>query len=156
MHPYTKHLLEDISNSYKPKDFFGKKKFHSPKKEFKKMLAESESFMDFDKRAPFRNLCGLNFEHFPPAEKLEQEDLRELTNALVKMFESWNILVVLVENLPADMAYRITLDLLNSSMPVVQYGFFVIDFCTGDPTGCEFEGFCPCIKHWQEEQDKMS
>ncbi len=145
MHPYTKHLLEDISKAYRPKDFFRKKKAKSENRLVAK-LKESESFMSNEGGSLFRDYCGLNLEDFPPGEKFEKEDLRELTTALIKMLESWNILVVLPENLPSEMGYRMTLDLINCPLPIMQFGFYVMDYCTGDPVGCEFEGYCSCLK----------
>jgi hypothetical protein len=149
MHPYTKHLLEDISKAYRPRNFFNEKKSASgnlPEAE----LSELHSFMDYERNPPFSTFCGLTFEDFPPEEKFETEDLRELTQALIKMFETWNIIVVLPENLPTEMGYRITLNLINNPMPVLKFGFFFMDYCTCDPVGCEFEDYCPCLK--QAEQ----
>ena len=151
MNPYVKHLLDDIQAAMRSDDFFLRKKKAPPHDEFKEKLEESESFLNHDESPVFGKYCGLNFEDFPPVEKLDNDDLIALTKALVKMFESWNILVDLPENLPADFGYRLSVGLLKRSMPSMQYGFFGMDFCTGNPEGCEFQSYCPCIKYWEEK-----
>lgn len=147
MHPYTHHLLEDILNAYRPKDFFRRKKNALPEAEIENRLEEVDKFLNHREAPAFGNYCGLNFTDFPPGEKLEEEDIRSLTEALVKMFGSWNILVDLPENLPADLGYKLTVGLLEKPMPIFQHGFFGMDFCSGNPVGCEFKEYCPCLKH---------
>lgn len=147
MHPYTHYLLEDILNAYIPKDYFQKKKKVLPKPDIEKTLEEVDKYLNYRESPAFGSYCGLSFTDFPPGEKLEEEDLRSLTEALVKMFESWNILVHLPDNLPAEMGYSLTLGLLQRPMPIFQRGFFGMDFCTGNPDGCQFKEYCPCLKH---------
>ncbi len=154
MHPYTKHLLEDIAKAHRPKDFFRKKKVNSVN-QLEARLKESETFLNYEGGSPFWAYCGLDLDDFPPGEKFDIEDLHELTRALGKMLESWNILIVLPDNLPSEMGYRITLDLFHRSMPILQFGFYVMDFCTGDPVGCEFGSYCSCLKSWKENEGKI-
>ena len=148
MHPYTHHLLEDILNAYIPNDFFRKKKNALTKPDLESTLDEVDKYLTHQEAPFFRNYCGLSVADFPPVEKLEEEDLRSLTEALVKMFESWNIMVDLPENLPADLGYKLSLGLLDRPMPIIERGFFGMDFCSGNPVGCEFKEYCPCLKTW--------
>ncbi len=147
MHPYTHHLLEDILNAYIPNDFFRKKKNALTKPDLESTLDEVDKYLTHREAPAFGNYCGLSLTDFPPREKLEEVDLRSLTEALVKMFESWNILVHLPENLPADLGYRLTVGLLERPIPIIQHGVFGMDFCSGNPVGCEFEEYCPCLKY---------
>lgn len=147
MNPYTHCLLEDILNAYIPNDFFRKKKNALSKPDIENKLEEVDKFLTHREAPAFGSYCGLNIPDFPPGQKLEEEDLQSLTEALVKMFESWNILVHLPENLPAEMGYSLTVGLLQRPIPIFQRGFFGMDFCTGNPDGCEFKEYCPCLKH---------
>lgn len=150
MHPYTNHLLEDIQKAFRPMDFFQRKKKTPPLDEIEDKLEEVDNFLNYFEKPTFANYCGLKQEDFPSGEKLNESDLRSLTKALVKMYESWNILVHLPDELPADFGYRLAVGLLKRPMPVMQHGFFGMDFCTGNPEGCEFQEYCPCLKNWEE------
>lgn len=145
MNSYTKHLLEDISKAYRPQDFFKKKPVTS-EDPLEAELRESETFLDYESNPPFRTFCGLEPEGFPLGEKFEKEDLIELTQALIKMFESWNIIVVLPDDLPVEMGYRMTLNLIDEPLPLMEFGFFYMDFCSGIPKECKFESYCSCLK----------
>ncbi len=57
-------------------------------------------------------------------------------------------MVHLPENLPTDLSFKLTLGLLERPMPIMQHGFFGMDFCSGNPEGCEFQEFCLCLKQW--------
>jgi hypothetical protein len=145
MHSYTKHLLEDISKAYRPQDFFKKEPVTS-EDPLEAKLRESETFLDYDSNPSFGTFCGLKSESFPIGEKIEKEDLIELTQALIKMFESWNIVVVLPDDLPVEMGYRMTLNLIGEPLPIKEFGYFYMDFCSGSPEECKFEGYCSCLK----------
>lgn len=149
MHPYTKHLLEDIEKAFRPRNFFQKNKKVPPRDEIEEKLEEVDNFPNYFEAPAFETYCGLKLEDFPPSEKLDEDDIRALTKALIKMYASWNILVDLPENLPADFGYRLAIGLLKRPMPVMKHGFFGMDFCTGNPKGCEFQGYCPCLKQWE-------
>jgi hypothetical protein len=147
MNSYTNHLLEDISKAYRPQDFF-KKELLTSDDSLEAKLIESETFFDYESNPPFKNFCGLEPEDFPIEEKLEKGDLIKLTQALIKMFESWNIIVVFPDDLPVEMGYRMTLDLISNPLPIMEFGFFYKDFCSGSPEECKFEGYCSCLKEF--------
>lgn len=151
MHAYTQFLLEDLNNAHRPLDYFQRKKKISNREELKNKLEESENFLNYPESIVFKDYCGLKPEDFPPGENLEKDDLNALTKAMVKMYESWNILVDLPDNLPAEFAYRLVISLLDRGMPIMQYGFFGMDYCTGNPEGCEFKEYCTCLKYWEEK-----
>lgn len=151
MHSYINFLIQDIQNAFRPEDFFVKKKKMSLNDELENEIQEVDDFLNHSDAPAFKNYCGLRLEDFPPVEKLEEEDIILLVKTLVKMYESWNILVDFPENLPAEFGYRLALGLLERPMPIMQYGFFGMDFCTGNPEGCEFQSYCPCLKFWEEK-----
>lgn len=151
MKAYVNYLLEDIQAAFRPEDFFVKRKKAPPLDELEAKLEEVDNFLNYDQSPVLGKYCGIDRNDFPHADKLEEEDLKLLVSALVKMFESWNILVDLPENLPAEFGYRLVVDLLDRPMPIMQHGFFGMDFCTGNPEGCEFKEYCPCLKNWEEK-----
>ena len=151
MRTYIDFLIQDIQNAFRPEDFFERKNKISFNDELENKLQEVDDFLNYSDGPSFKNYCGLRLEDFPPAEMLEEEDIVLLVKTLVKMYESWNILVDLPENLPAEFGYRLAIGLLERSMPIMQHGFFGMDFCTGNPEGCEFQSYCPCLKYWEEK-----
>ena len=143
MENYIKHLLEDIKDAQR-KQISG---FQSGN-DFESMIEDVERFTKKSlNQDEFGKVCGLDKESFPPSDQLVEKELKDLASAMVKMYESWNILVHLPDDLPSKMAYELSIGLLSRNMPVMSHGFFGMDFCTGNPEGCEFKEYCPCLKY---------
>lgn len=70
MNPYTLHLLEDVQNACRPKDFFRRKKNALPEAEIENRLEEVDTFLTHREAPAFGNYCGLSFTDFPPGEKI--------------------------------------------------------------------------------------
>jgi len=47
-----------------------------------------------------------------------------------------------------------TVDTLNQKTSIVNSGTVGFDYCSGHDPDCVFKEYCPCIKIWNEDEDK--
>jgi len=141
MHAYIPYLLEDIEKSCRITD----SKTYRPSIE--NYFDAVESFLDPSARVfSFSHHCGIYAADFPLPEQLTEQEMNILVKALVDMMISWNISVDLPKDLPSHRAYKLTVGVLNKKLAILNQGIVGVDFCTGEPQGCELEEYCPCSK----------
>jgi len=141
MHSYIPYLLADIEKACRVTDM----KTYRPSIE--NYFDAVESFLDPSARLySFSHHCGIYAADFPVAEQLKEEERNEIVKALQNMMSTWNISVDLPANLPSVRAYKLTVGILNKKLAIIDQGMVVMDFCTGEPVGCELEDYCPCSK----------
>ncbi|MDP2041498.1 MAG: hypothetical protein Q8S14_11705 [Algoriphagus sp.] len=151
MHPYTKHLLDDIQKAFRPKDFFKNRKKVSSGDEMKDHFADIERWLNQDQEPTFGSYCGLKSGDFPPVEFYSSIELKTLVRLFEKMMFSWNLTLDVPKNLPLDRKYKLMIAILDEPTLMVEDGFVGFDYCTGNPEGCELEEYCPCLKYWEEK-----
>ncbi|MFN3996885.1 hypothetical protein [Algoriphagus sp.] len=151
MHPYTKHLLDDIQKAFRPKDFFKGKKKEFSGDELEDHFADIERWLNQDKEPTFGNYCGLKSENFPPVDFYSLKELKALVKLFEQMMFSWNLSMDVPKNLPLDRKYKLMIATLDEPTLIVEDGFVGFDYCTGNPEGCELEEYCPCLKYWEEK-----
>lgn len=144
MHPYTKHLLEDIQNAFRPKDFFKNKKLTSD--EIGDHFSNIERWLNQDQEPTFGSYCGLKSGDFPPFDFYSSQELKTVVKLFEKMMYSWNLSMDVPKNLPPDRKYKLMIATLDEPTLIVEDGFVGFDYCTGDPEGCELMEYCPCLK----------
>jgi len=143
MHPYILHLLNDIQAAHRSET--GEK----PRiVSFEEQMEEAERFVTrpFGK-GTLSDHCGLNREIFPPVEQLSEEDMRLVNEQFINMLRSWHAEIGLPTEMPTAMQYQLLVDLLDHDFMYFEYGFYGIDFCTGNPEGCKLGAYCPCLEH---------
>ncbi|MBC7873320.1 MAG: hypothetical protein H7Y01_04950 [Ferruginibacter sp.] len=57
------------------------------------------------------------------------------------------------EALPMPMAYKMTVDTLDSKTTIVNSGFMGFDIYTGYAPDCIFKEYCPCLEIRNREDD---
>jgi len=151
MHPYTKHLLDDIQKAFRPKDFFINRKKVSSGDEMEDHFADIERWLNQDQEPTFGSYCGLKSGDFPPVEFYSSIELKTLVKLFEQMMFSWNLSMDVPKNLPLERKYKLMIATLDESTLMVEDGFVGFDYCTGNPEGCELEEYCPCLKYWEEK-----
>jgi len=142
MHIYIPYLLADIENASRNEDFYT-----SYKPSIENYFEAVESFLDPNASLKsFSSHCGIDSSDFPPADQLSDEEMRTVVKALHKMMFTWNISMDLPEDLPADFAYKLTVEVLDRKLAILNHGIVGVDYCTGNPEGCELKEYCPCSK----------
>lgn len=142
MHKYIPYLLADIKNASRHEDFYS-----SYKPSIENYFEAVESFLDPNASLKsFSSHCGIDSSDFPPAEQLSEEEMKMVVNELHKMMFTWNISVDLPDDIPADFAYKLSVEVLDRKLAILNHGIVGVDFCTGNPEGCELKDYCPCSK----------
>jgi hypothetical protein len=99
-------------------------------------------------RKPLVDFVGLTIEAFPPSDKLTDLEMAGIVNAMLKTLFSHGISFDLPENAPPKFNYELLISQLSEEtiVPKAGTGMIVgIDFCTGNPEGCELKEFCNCL-----------
>ncbi|MEO6722318.1 MAG: hypothetical protein ABIN67_18260 [Ferruginibacter sp.] len=92
--------------------------------------------------------------NFPPPEQLKDTGIVMVLKAFKQMMFTWNLDIHLPLELPLPIAYTMTVDTLNSKTGIVNSGTMGFDFCTGYGPDCVFKQYFPCLKIWNEDDDK--
>ncbi len=150
MHPYIKHLLQDITEAHRT-EIAGEVK---PPINFEEEMEEIEKWLEGEEPMyTFGYFCGLKSVNFPPPEQLTDAEIKKVIDAFGHMMFSWNLDISLPDTLPLAIAYNMTIDTLNSKTQIVNSGFMGFDFCTGYAPDCIFKEYCPCLKIWNRDDD---
>ena len=120
--------------------------------ELEQHFAEVERFVNSAPETHLLARAGLRLEQFPPAEKLSEAQAARLVEALVDLWHAYCCDIHLPEAMPARRQYTLTVK--YSAEPMFFFaggGTFHMDFCTGEPVGCELEEYCPCLQYRDED-----
>jgi hypothetical protein len=148
MHPYIPYLLSDIAAAHRT----GLADPDYPKT-IEEELEGMERWVEGEESPhTFGYYCGLEAVNFPPPEQLTHEEMKQVITAFGQMMFSWNLGIDLPEVLPLPIAYKMTVDTLNSKTTIVNSGMMSFDFCTGYAPDCVFKEYCPCRKIWYKEE----
>jgi hypothetical protein len=147
MQPYVDYLLADISGAMREKSDV-EDVVHSPE-EIRQRFEEMERMLETP-TTRFSQLCGLQKEQFPPAERLSVKQLREICNAFHNLLESWNLAADIPKKVPAAQHYALLVSILDEETHEVKYGTTHFDFCTGNWEGCELGKHCVCRRYHTE------
>lgn len=104
---------------------------------------------------------GIEKEVFPPAEKLTKAECGMLTQAIISLWQAYNIWPELPKAMPVEFQYEV---LINSWDEEVSYmpagahgGMVVMDFCDGYAPDCILKTYCACREIWEsDENEEMS
>lgn len=152
MHPYIPHLLEDIKKAHREDGPLAE--VHSSGDDLADHFEEVERWLRAEEPPhTFGYYCGLKAEDFPPPEQLTIREMKLVSTAFEKMMFTWNLDVSFPEKLPVPIAYKMLIELLDTKTMIANSGFVGFDFCTGDPSGCVFKEYCPCLEHWNDDTD---
>lgn len=152
MHPYIPHLLEDIKKAHRKDGPLAE--VHSSGDDLADHFEEVERWLRAEEPPhTFGYYCGLKAADFPPPEQLTIREMKLVSTAFEKMMFTWNLDVSFPEKLPVPIAYKMLIELLDTKTMIANSGFVGFDFCTGNPSGCVFKEYCPCLEHWNDDTD---
>lgn len=148
MHPYLKHLLQDIKNA-------GREEADSSSStepmSFEEQMKDVELYVSDINEQSLSYFTGLHNEDFPPSEQLTEEDMESVLQAFAQMLKTWNATIHYPEKMPCKARYEFLLNhALETEFTPVQYGHIGLDFCTGCAPDCEWGEYCTCLEYWNE------
>lgn len=152
MHPYIKHLLSDIKGAEKPDEDPIEEQLP---KSFEEEMEEIERWVSSEGETPLSRLTNLNKEDFPPPEQLTEKDMEAVLGAYDNMLATWNISVDYPEVMPTIDRYKfLRKTILKDKVTPMSFGFVHLDYCTGNPEGCEWGKYCSCLDYYNELTDE--
>lgn len=105
-------------------------------KEFEKYMLEIEN-------APQKkssDLFGISIEQLPPVEKLNNNQMQLLINAIFELFNSFGISIYTNDKMPIEFIYNLVRNIFDREIPVMPG--WTIDFCSGWCPECEIVDYC--------------
>lgn len=150
MHPYLKHLIEDIQNAERQEDDLIA--FPKPTT-FEEQMQEVERYISGLGELPLSKYTGLNSQDFPPAHQLADAEMELVLMAFDKMLFTWNIAIDWPKKMPVTARYDHLLNfVLEEKVTPVNTGTMHLDFCTGYAPDCDWGTYCHCLKSWKDFQ----
>ena len=139
MQKYINQLLSDLKTAVKnvpPEPDFG----HT-QEEFNEAM---DSIVHAPEVGPKQNF-GVSYEELPPPEKLSDEQMTQVVDAMTETFEAFGMSVYLKKGMPTTLRYELLRDLFLDNMPYMPGWNF--DFCNGYCPGCKILDYCDT---WQD------
>lgn len=143
MHPYLKHLLNDIREAHRiPKEGSDSNESQDIEDSFR----EIENWLDGTNEESVSYYTGLKKEDFPPSDQLTEPEMESVLHAFDKMLISWNVMIDFPSKMPVGDRYNFLLNtVLDDQITIVNYGTIHLDYCTGNPEGCAWGSYCGCL-----------
>lgn len=143
MQRYIEQIISDLKAAQKnapPDPQLGTEKTYEEFEE--KMLAIENTPMQAPKK-----LFGVSFEELPPPEKLNPEQMKQITDAICETLQAFDCFVDFRDNMPLDFRYKILRNQFADDFDLMPGFGYHIDFCTGWCPECEIFEYC---NSWQD------
>ena len=112
--------------------------------EFGKTIAEVEQYVESDGPHNMYFHFGLRQELFPSADKLTDEQLDKLSDAILRLWATYNYTAIFPEKTPARIIYPLLILRMHEPTLLFEHGNMGIEFCEYDPQTCPFGEYCTC------------
>lgn len=156
MHHYLNQLHADIAAA---KQHPPQRPAHlpKPKDEFEAHIEEVEAFLHGPMH-DFAYWTGIEWEALPPPEMIPSEEMERLGQALVDLWEAYNVFPAFPEEMPWTERYRAIRDSWKNETTMVHEsslgGRITYDFCTGYAPDCVLKEYCSCRDMWADETEE--
>lgn len=144
MHPYIKHLLQDIKKAERSENDNLSQSYPST---FAQEIEEVEGYISGEGEHSISYFIGLKKEHFPPGEQLSEKDISLVLKAFNEMLKTWNAIIDFPEKMPLKKHYEFLRNtVLEENFTPVSFGFIHFDFCSGYAPDCAWGKYCNCLE----------
>src|SRR5260221_12776562 len=106
MRSYINQLLEDIANAQR-EEISVQEMIAAFPKTFEEEMEEIERWVENEPVQTFSYYCGLEKQHFPPAEKLTKKQMKQIIKAFEHLLYTWNLSADMPENFPLEKKYTL-------------------------------------------------
>ncbi len=112
-------------------------------------FAEVEAWLEDDLPTErIGEILGLEAVQFPPAERLNRNQLRKICEAFEQTMQTYNVDFDMPKRLPWKTRYQLLVSKLEDSVIICDDGFVTVEFCEYNPSACPFGSrYCSC-KHY--------
>ncbi|MHA8049658.1 hypothetical protein V7S79_00915 [Aquirufa sp. ROCK-SH2] len=152
MEKYVMQLIDDMQVSERSREDYNASGFVQvdSEKSFEDHLMEIEKYFQNENLKSISEIIGLELIQFPPSDRLEIYQMKEINKSLTRLLSTWCIEVDMPKVLPANKKYALLLSVFNKRVPVLNSGTVHIELCDYNVKSCPFgEQFCNC-KDWEQ------
>ncbi len=112
-------------------------------------FAEVEAWLEAElPQERIGEILGLEAIQFPPADRLNRNQLRKICEAFEQTMQSYNISFDFPKRLPWKIRYQLLVSKLEESVMICDDGFVTVEFCEYDPSVCPFGSrYCTCKQY---------
>jgi hypothetical protein len=123
--------------------------------DFDKEMEEIEAFVSGEGEHPMFDEFGFEKEQFPPVEKLKDDELDMLFQAMLRLWEAYNFSPYYPDDVPIRIIYPLMVEKMSEPVVFLDRGHFTIEFCHYDPKECPFGlDFCTCKEFLEKEEEE--
>lgn len=142
-HPYLKYLLKDIQAGHrKPED----EPVDNEPTSLEDHFRDIENWLAGTTEESITYYTGLQKEDFPPAEQFSESEMKTVLHAFDRMLASWRTDIYYPEKMPIRERYKFLINtVLDDKISLISSGRLSLDYCTGNPEGCEWGEYCFCL-----------
>lgn len=133
---YIEHLIADLfeaKNHVPPEPVFS-----DDYEEFEEQMFAIENAPD----VPAKKLFGISYEELPPSEKLSEEQMQQLIDAILDTFAAFNCSADFPDNVPLKMQYELIRDKFAEPIHYMPGYSMHFDFCSGWCPDCKIADYC--------------
>ena len=116
-------------------------------REVQTVLANLRGDDPVDPTASFASRIGLDLSQFPPAERLDDQQLEALTMALRPLMSAFGRHYGGPNDYPPRLLYPVLLESLRRPGGPMAGSLLAFDGCTGNPVGCRWGRWCTCLAY---------
>ncbi|MFN0217122.1 MAG: hypothetical protein ACKVT2_22930 [Saprospiraceae bacterium] len=147
MQNYVRQLAADIRSAARPEAYEPTQKLLSTSIE--DHFAEVEAWLaDELPQERIGQILGLEAIQFPPAKRLNRNQLRKLCEAFEQTMQTYNVSFDFPKRLPWKTRYKLLVGKLEDSVMICEDGFITVEFCEYDPSECPFGSrYCSCKQY---------
>ncbi|MGN6645697.1 MAG: hypothetical protein ACTHJT_04120 [Cytophaga sp.] len=113
---------------------------------FEAHIADVERYLSNEGAQPIYEIIGFLPKYFPPANRLNENQLTTVSSALLECLSSWNICIDLPEKLPSALAYTLLVKSLQNKIVLQNSEAIHLELCHYDSEDCPFgTEYCRCM-----------
>ncbi len=156
MEQYITQLIEDLLNAKRAEsEEVEEEENEEDEFDIEAHFAEVDRYVSGDGEEPLEEILGFEEVQFPPIEKLNDSQMKRVSEAFVECLFSWNITAEIPEDVPITLKYSLLVSTLKRQVYIQSYGFIHFEFCNYNVATCPFGiEFCQC-KDFENDFDDM-
>lgn len=142
MQTYITQLIEDLHASIDR----AAHTVNQPEESFDDYIADVERYLHEEATETIHEIIGISEDYFPPADRLNKDQLNGVCIALLDCLGAWNMCIDMPEKLPITLAYTLLVSALKKKIVLTNSGVMHMELCDYDSDDCPFGlEYCRCI-----------
>jgi hypothetical protein len=124
------------------------------KAESDEVFAEKMLALETAPSVSFKEFFNVAYEELPPPEKLSEDQMKQIIDAIVDTFKAFHISVDLKPTIPLKLKYEILRDIFIDEIFYMPGFDMTFDFCDGNCNTCKIFDYCELQDKYFYEKDR--